>query len=125
MSTTQLDTDGRSTKAMTDGGRVEVEYDGQTVALPMRFRKRDLDNYYGSVPETCPVEYVYVYDGRLRAEGQIDETTCAVATYKPDRVTSVEGGWDGWRAELFDSTGGETPPNTLWERDSDSDDASL
>jgi len=113
---TGSNTDGTNTEAMTDGGQVAVEYDGQTIAVPTKFRKRDLDNYYGSVPETCPVEYIYTYDGRLCAEGQINETTCVVATYRPDRVASVEGGWDGWVAELFGSTGG-VPPNTLWERD--------
>jgi hypothetical protein len=116
--------DGGSTgehEIVTDGGQVEVEYDGQTVTVPTMFRKSDLSNYYGSVPDSCPVEHVYVYDGRLRAEAQIDETTAVVATYRPDRVDSIESGWDGWSAEFFDKTGRGTPPNTLWERDSDGD----
>jgi hypothetical protein len=113
---TESNSNDTSAATMTDGGQVEVEYDGQTIAVPTTFRKRDLDNYYGSVPETCPVEYIYTYDGRLRAEGQTNETTRVVATYRPDLVASVGSGWGGWTAKLFDSTGG-VPPNTLWERD--------
>jgi len=107
-----------TTTSQADGGEVEVEYDGQAVTVPTTIRRSDLAGYFGSVANTCPVEYIYVYDGRLRAEGQADETTRVIATYRPDRVDSVGGGWDGWGAELVDGAAEGTPPNTLWERGS-------
>jgi len=117
---TESNTGDTNATAMTDGGQVEVEYDGQTVTVPTTIRRSDLSGYFGSVTNTCPVEYIYVYDGSLRAEGQADETTRVIATYQPDRVASVESGWDGWEAELADGTVENVPPNTLWGRDNDS-----
>jgi len=112
------DADDETPTVMADGGgEVEVEYGGQAVTVPTTIRRSDLAGYFGSVADTCPVEYIYVYDGRLRAEGQADETTRVIATYRPDRVDSVGSGWDGWGAELVDGAAEGTPPNTLWERD--------
>jgi hypothetical protein len=100
---------------------VDVEHNGETISVPTTFELKDLETYFGSMPDEWEIDYIFEYDGALRtgvyiSETEWVETVLHTDEYHETNQAHTERGWVGETIEDVDEADG-CPEEPLWSRE--------
>jgi hypothetical protein len=104
-----------------DDDRIEVEHNGKTINVPTTFNLKDLETYFGSMPDEWEIDYIFIHEGALRTGAYISETEWVETVYHTDEYhetfnAHTERGWVGETIDGVDASDG-CPEEPLWARE--------
>jgi len=113
----------RDVMTQTESTTVEVEYNGDTVAVPIGFGVSDVATYFGVSEFPITVDRIFEYDGHVRAESFTGDQYVEVG-YFPDasHTDTIKSGWiadgnDGIDPAEVRDRGVHNLGETLWVRE--------